>query len=85
MKASFSSSTAPPNDRYGREVEDNPEDLFEDLAPEDEDTLQSKQRQVFDMIAKHFCPSLSTRPGPLLINIDGKAGTGKSHLIMLQY
>ncbi|KAJ5943757.1 hypothetical protein N7516_003925 [Penicillium verrucosum] len=46
-------------------------------------TLQPKQRQVFDMIVEHFRESLLARPDPLLLNIDGKAGTGKSHLIML--
>lgn len=32
---------------------------------------------------EHFYESLLARPDPLLLNIDGKAGTGKSRLIML--
>jgi hypothetical protein len=50
------------------------------------DTLQGKQRQIFELVVDHYQKSLNiTEPVPsqLLLQVDGKAGTGKSHVIWL--
>ncbi|KAF7137061.1 hypothetical protein CNMCM5793_006912 [Aspergillus hiratsukae] len=48
------------------------------------DGLEVKQRQLYDLIISNYRQSLAgDRPDQLLINFDGKAGTGKSHVIML--
>jgi len=53
-------------------------------------TLQGKQRQVYDAVVDHYQQTLdadldSRVPGPrqLLLQVDGKAGTGKSHVIWI--
>ncbi|OXV08373.1 hypothetical protein Egran_03865 [Elaphomyces granulatus] len=46
--------------------------------------LERKQRQLFDLIIGHYRNVLAgENPSQLFINLDGKAGTGKSHVIML--
>lgn len=48
------------------------------------DGLEDKQRLLYDMVYSHYTDVLrDVNPPQLLINLDGKAGTGKSHLIML--
>lgn len=45
--------------------------------------LEDKQRQLYDLIVGHYERLLRGEiPEQLLINLDGKAGTGKSHVIM---
>jgi hypothetical protein len=58
--------------------------------------LEIKQQQFYDLIVNHYkqylrssCPpqdpfeEAPPRPDQLLINLDGEAGTGKTHVIML--
>ncbi|OXV12227.1 hypothetical protein Egran_00012 [Elaphomyces granulatus] len=46
--------------------------------------LERKQRQLFDLIIGHYRSVLAgENTSQLLINLDGRAGTGKSHVIML--
>ncbi|RFU33151.1 hypothetical protein B7463_g3183, partial [Scytalidium lignicola] len=50
------------------------------------DTLQDKQRQIFELVVDHYQKTLNiTEPTPpqLLLQVDGKASTGKSHVIWL--
>ena len=46
-------------------------------------SLQSAQRVIYDAVVDHYKYILSvySPPEPLRVNIDGEAGTGKSHLI----
>jgi PIF1-like helicase len=46
--------------------------------------LEEKQRQLYDLIIGHYerLRHGTEDPGHLQINLDGKAGTGKSHVIM---
>ena len=46
--------------------------------------LEEKQRQLYDLIVGHYERLLhgTEDPSQLQINLDGKAGTGKSHVIM---
>jgi len=57
-----------------------PERLLPAATPS---SLQSTQRNVYDAVVNHYRQVQSdfTLPKPLRINIDGEAGTGKSHLI----
>ena len=46
------------------------------------DQLNAKQRLFYDMIRPHYLQKLDgASPPPLLIHLDGHAGTGKSHVI----
>ena len=48
------------------------------------DDLNSKQKQLHDLIVDHYADVLANRrPQQLLVNLDGRAGTGKSFVIML--
>ena len=55
-----------------------------ELSRADPRTLEDKQHLFFDMVTKHY-EGILNRDGPpqLLINLDGKAGTGKTHVILL--
>jgi ATP-dependent DNA helicase PIF1 len=45
-------------------------------------SLQSAQRHIYDVVVGHYRQiQIGLSPPPLRINIDGVAGTGKSHLI----
>jgi ATP-dependent DNA helicase PIF1 len=45
-------------------------------------SLQSAQRHIYDVVVGHYRQiQIGLSPPPLRINIDGEAGTGKSHLI----
>lgn len=47
-------------------------------------SLQGKQLLLYNMVVSHYTEVLQgVNPPPLLINLDGKAGTGKSHVILL--
>ncbi|KAJ5894968.1 hypothetical protein N7495_006659 [Penicillium taxi] len=48
------------------------------------DELNTQQRLLYDTVTNHYISFLNGfQPSQLLINLDGKAGTGKSFLIML--
>ena len=48
------------------------------------DGLQAKQRQLFNVVTAHYEEVLrGDEPGQLLLHLDGRAGTGKTHVIML--
>ncbi|KAJ9297950.1 hypothetical protein DTO271G3_4171 [Paecilomyces variotii] len=48
------------------------------------DDLEPKQRDLYNLLINDYARFLDGEPGEqLLINLDGKAGTGKSHVIML--
>jgi hypothetical protein len=45
-------------------------------------SLQSAQHHIYDVVVGHYRQiQIGLSPPPLRINIDGEAGTGKSHLI----
>ena len=49
-------------------------------------TLQGKQRQIYDVVIDHYQQTLDPEapvPRQLLLQVDGKAGTGKSHVIWI--
>lgn len=47
-------------------------------------SLASKQKDLYDLITKHYDLYLQGRnPAPLHLNLDGRAGTGKSYAILL--
>jgi Cdc6-like AAA superfamily ATPase len=46
--------------------------------------LNPEQKQIYDMFVGHYKATLNEdRPEPLLVQVDGKGGTGKSHVINL--
>ncbi|EED14664.1 conserved hypothetical protein [Talaromyces stipitatus ATCC 10500] len=59
----------------------HPPTVRSSASPED---LEVQQRHLYDLVINHYEQDLTGQaPSQLLINLDGRAGTGKSHVIML--
>ncbi|EED12765.1 conserved hypothetical protein [Talaromyces stipitatus ATCC 10500] len=61
---------------------DNPADMTVESSASYEG-LEIKQRQIYDVVCGHYQMQLNGEDPPhTLINLDGRAGTGKSHVLM---
>ncbi|EED13561.1 hypothetical protein TSTA_098180 [Talaromyces stipitatus ATCC 10500] len=48
------------------------------------ESLETQQRHLYDLVIHHYKQHLAGQnPSQLLVNVDGRAGTGKSHVLML--
>lgn len=56
----------------------------DDISASAPDSLNTEQRMIFDMFEAHYGAYLAgDNPDPLLLQVDGRGGTGKSHVIRL--
>lgn len=59
-------------------------DAHEDCSPGAIDGLNPEQRLLFDQFVNHYQSTLDGHgPPQLLLQVDGRGGTGKSHVIRL--
>jgi hypothetical protein len=57
---------------------------MDEFPPGAADTLNTEQRIIFDLYIGHYKAFLrGDNPTPLLLQVDGRGGTGKSHVIRL--
>ncbi|KAH0826840.1 hypothetical protein AYO21_07253 [Fonsecaea monophora] len=72
-------------DDYWKELKQaEPASLHAESTTIDPDQLERQQRRLYDFVVADYAGELAGLPPPqFLLNLDGKAGTGKSFVIML--
>lgn len=75
----------PGRDYWKEEIAANPAELrMDSQSTGQRDLLNPEQRLLYDIVIHYFEDTLAGRHLPqLLLNVDGRAGTGKSYVIKL--